>query len=573
MSINYEQMASMFGGVVDRLATATTIEELARGLFDGVETVVNTSHAGFYFFEPTTGRLRLAVARGYLRKDFDELERTATQRHPMRVIRSGKLLHVPDTLDDPLNQTQTVSGAPVIRSRLFIPVRSGDQVVGTLGLGDVRPNAYSEQTIYVLRVAASLAGVIYSRLQALDATRHSQEALSFVVDGAHLGSWDWDIASGHVTFNKRWAEMLGYELSEVPPHVSVWEELLHPDDMPEVMRTLQAHLDGHTPYYSTEHRLRTRQGDWRWVLDTGRVLLRDADGRPLRAAGIHQDIDARKRAEQALHVGRSVLERRVAERTATLDATVQLLLSEVAQRERTESHLVDYQERLARATESLVMAEEAERRRLALEIHDGIGQELTLLRLNLRDLMRQTVVDAHLKVRFAELDDAVVGIMKAARGLTTDLSPTALYTFGLREAIEGLLDRAQMQHGLRASLQWRTSGQLGDLHETIVFGAVRELIHNAVKHAAAQTLTVSCWRRSGRLWLRVADDGGGFRKGYSIDAPAVAGPGYGLFAWRERLIGVGGGLHVRQASGRGAEVDIEIGAPPLAVRPTKAVKS
>jgi len=133
--------------------------------------------------------------------------------------------------------------------------------------------------------------------------RESREYLELALTGAELGVWDWNIASGHVTFNERWARMLGYEPSEIEPDVSAWERLVHPVDREQTLAALDAHLNGTSPAYQSEHRLLSKSGEWRWVLDCGKVIERAADGRPLRAAGTHLDISARKEAELAL--GRS----------------------------------------------------------------------------------------------------------------------------------------------------------------------------------------------------------------------------------------------------------------------------
>ena len=120
-----------------------------------------------------------------------------------------------------------------------------------------------------------------------------------IVNGADVGTWEWDIHSGSAILNQRWASMLGYELAELEAHVSTWEGLLHPDDKPAVMEALSAHLRGETAHYSSEYRLRSKAGVWRWVHDIGSVILRDAAGAPLRVAGIHLDISTRKELEEA----------------------------------------------------------------------------------------------------------------------------------------------------------------------------------------------------------------------------------------------------------------------------------
>ncbi|MBU2547441.1 MAG: PAS domain S-box protein [Proteobacteria bacterium] len=126
------------------------------------------------------------------------------------------------------------------------------------------------------------------------------ENMELALRGADLGTWDWDVVTGRVVFNARWVEMLGYDPEEIEPHVNSWEKLVHPDDYPEVMEALDAHLDGRTDYYETEYRLRHKSGDWIWVLDKGKVIERDTGGLPLRACGTHLDVSARKQAEEAL---------------------------------------------------------------------------------------------------------------------------------------------------------------------------------------------------------------------------------------------------------------------------------
>ncbi len=124
--------------------------------------------------------------------------------------------------------------------------------------------------------------------------RERQERLELAIRGADLGTWDWHIPSGTMFINQRWAEMLGYGLAEVVPHVDSWTAMVHPDDSGRVKGVLAGHLAGDTDNYEIEHRLRHKSGAWVWVLDKGRVIERDALGNPLRACGTHLDITRQK---------------------------------------------------------------------------------------------------------------------------------------------------------------------------------------------------------------------------------------------------------------------------------------
>ncbi len=137
----------------------------------------------------------------------------------------------------------------------------------------------------------------------------AEQRLEMALSGADLGLWDWHIPSHHVTFNERWAEMLGYRMDEIGPDISTWERIIHPDDMPLIDSALQRHFRGETPFYETEHRLRHKDGHWIWVLDRGKVMERAEDGSPLRAVGTHLDITARKTAEVRLRESEAMLQR------------------------------------------------------------------------------------------------------------------------------------------------------------------------------------------------------------------------------------------------------------------------
>ncbi len=136
--------------------------------------------------------------------------------------------------------------------------------------------------------------------QAIEALWESNERLDLAVQGANLGTWDWNIDSGKVIYSERWAEMLGYRLQDVEPRVSFWEDLLHPDEQEGIMQAVNDHLAGRTPLYTVEQRLRHKKGHWVWVLASGKVFQRNDQGKAIRAVGIHLDISDRKRAEQQL---------------------------------------------------------------------------------------------------------------------------------------------------------------------------------------------------------------------------------------------------------------------------------
>ncbi|MBM9536350.1 hybrid sensor histidine kinase/response regulator [Desulfobulbus alkaliphilus] len=166
---------------------------------------------------------------------------------------------------------------------------------------------------------ACLFNDITERKQAEKLLRENEEHLNLVLEGANLASWDWHVPSGTLTFNDIWPTMLGYTRAEIEPHVNSWKQLVHPEDFPRVMQALDAHLEGLTSHYETEHRLRHKSGHWVWVLDKGRVIERDAAGRPLRTCGTHHDISERKHnEEERKHLQNQLLQAQKMEAIGTL---------------------------------------------------------------------------------------------------------------------------------------------------------------------------------------------------------------------------------------------------------------
>lgn len=126
----------------------------------------------------------------------------------------------------------------------------------------------------------------------------SEERLALALEGAELGIWDWDISSGRLTRNERWAKMLGYGPEEIIPDRQWWEAGIHPDDRARVMRVHREHVEGKSQAYESEYRIRSASGAWVWIRDRGRIVEWDEQGQPLRMSGTHVDISKRKHAEE-----------------------------------------------------------------------------------------------------------------------------------------------------------------------------------------------------------------------------------------------------------------------------------
>ncbi len=140
---------------------------------------------------------------------------------------------------------------------------------------------------------------IQERKQTEEALRKSEERWQLALKGNNDGIWDWNIQSHEVFFSPRWKEMLGYEEQETCEDLTQWKKRVHPDDLPGVMKVIREHLDQKIPFYITEHRVRCKDGSYKWILDRGQALW-DEGGNVIRMVGSYTDISDRKRAEVAL---------------------------------------------------------------------------------------------------------------------------------------------------------------------------------------------------------------------------------------------------------------------------------
>ncbi|WP_181685115.1 PAS domain-containing protein [Halorhabdus salina] len=144
----------------------------------------------------------------------------------------------------------------------------------------------------ILGVVGAMRDITARKIAERELKRY-KERYDLAVEAAEIGIWDWNVQTDEVQFNEQWAAILGHSPTEIDDHLDAWEQRVHPDDLPDVTAALGAHLAGETDRYECEHRMRTADGSWKWIQDIGRVTRRDEGGDPIRAVGVHIDIDDR----------------------------------------------------------------------------------------------------------------------------------------------------------------------------------------------------------------------------------------------------------------------------------------
>jgi two-component system sensor histidine kinase/response regulator len=186
-----------------------------------------------------------------------------------------------------------------LHASLAVPILFGREVTGVIEFVSKVIRKPDEELLAMLGDLGSQIGQFRERRRAEKDLHKSRERFELAMQGSGDGLWDWDLETGEVYYSPRWKGALGHEDHEIRNVFEEWEKRLHFDDRDRALATLQAYLEGKTPTYELEHRLKHKDGSYRWILARG-VALRDTSGKPYRMAGSHTDITARKQAEEAV---------------------------------------------------------------------------------------------------------------------------------------------------------------------------------------------------------------------------------------------------------------------------------
>jgi len=362
---------------------------------------------------------------------------------------------------------------------------------------------------------------ITARKKAEDALRRSEERFDLAVRGSNDGIWDWKIATGEVYFSPRIHELLHCLPGGSPHRVESFNAHLHPEDHDRTWAAIRSHLDDRVPF-DVEYRLRTKDGQYRWFRCRGQAVWDDA-GKPFRMAGSLTDIHDRKMDEESL-------------RQAQADA------------------LLARQE----FTQRLISAQEQERKRIAGELHDSLGQDLSLIKNRIQ-----------LALACNGLPPAVVNHLEAASKIATDslnevrnlahhLRPLPIEQSGLTDSLETLVQEVSESSAIHFDRQFENVDDLFPGEQaTMLYRIAQEALNNLVKHSQATAASATLQRDLHCVRLRIEDNGRGFDKG-SVLGPGTTRTGIGLTSIDERVRMLGGSLEIRTGPGQGTSLQLEI---------------
>jgi PAS domain S-box-containing protein len=232
---------------------------------------------------------------------------------------------------------------------------------------------------------------------------------------------------------------------------------------------------------------------------------------------------------------------------------IQCLIWDVGERKRAEAELRKYQERLRNLALELSLVQERERRRIAIDLHDHIGQNLAISKMRL-EAVRETFRDINILEPLNEVYSLIVQTIQDTRSLVFELSPPVLYELGFEAGVEWLAESIQCEHGIIVEcVHERATKPLEEDLQILLYQIVRELLLNVVKHALASKVKVSIMRQKGMILIRVEDNGVGFSPASITHAQGVRG-GFGLFSIRERINYLGGKLEIESDVKSGTKI-------------------
>lgn len=373
--------------------------------------------------------------------------------------------------------------------------------------------------------------------QAAQKLIESENRFRTMADGLPLIVWVHDHEGKQQFVNKTFLEFFGVTQEDVKK--DSWQILVHPDDADAYANEFFACVRNQRPFHG-QTRVNRFDGEWRWMESWSRPRF-SSIGEYLGHVGTSADITDRKTAEEALKDLTKNLELRIKERIAFAE-------------ERTRQ--------LQQLALELSNAEDIERKRLAMILHDDLQQQLGALRFNLFTLLPEDSITAETKERLLQFEGLIDQAIKKTRSLSHELSPPVLHQSGFLAALNWLIKDVQEKHGQQVTLKSMSEAEPeSSAVASILYRSARELLFNALKHSGTKTAFIEADVEGDFIKFSVKDHG----KGCDVEmikARTNDAPGFGLFNIKERINFLGGQFEIDSIPGNGCCVALRVPKKP-----------
>ncbi len=372
-----------------------------------------------------------------------------------------------------------------------------------------------ERTADLMMTNEQLRREIEERKKAEEALKRSETGLAEAQRIAHLGNWDWNIVTNELRWSDEIYRIFGLTPKEFGATYEAFLDAVHPDDREFVQQAVNKAVYEHVPY-SIDHRIIRPDRTKRTVHEEGEVFF-DKSGKPIRMIGTVHDITDRKRAEEALR---------------------------------------ESEEKLRFLSSQLLTAQEKEGKRIAQELHDGIGQSLTAIKFSVENSLKQTDKSTAMPGNTLE---AVVPMIQEAieevRRISMDLRPSILDDLGVLATITWFCREFQtIYSGIRIQKQIDIQeNEVPDHLKTVIFRVLQEALNNVAKHSKAELMRLYLRKTGGTIELAIEDNGLGFDLEDTLSVESTK-RGLGLTSMRERTELSGGSFAIQSTRGAGTIV-------------------
>jgi len=493
------------------------------GRFQGVVAILITSDYFNKFYKSIDvgpgGFLDLVRSDGYslIHEPYSEIYTTINfSKHPLFTQQLPKasfgtyFSQSPITSKTYLRSYRAVTGFPIVA----VISLSKDDIFNRWGWRAWRQGI---SAVILLALVFILSMVIFSHLKKLEiaeeALRQSQDDLNRAQSVAQTGSWRLVMPHNELIWSDETYRIFGIPQGGLLNY-ETFLGAVHPEDREFVDQKWTKALQGEP--YDIEHRIIVGNAI-KWVREKAELEI-GSQGELIGALGTVQDITERKQAEEEIRA---------------------------------------YQQKLRSLTSELFLTEERQRRQLATDLHDHIGQTLAVAKIKL-GVLRKVAEPSELTIPLGEVQKLIEQMMQEIRSLTFELSLPVLYELGFEAAVEWFAKHVRDIHGIQMDVEREMHPiRLKDEIKLLLFRSVRELMLNIVKHAQAKHARVTISPQSELLRIEVEDDGLGI-PGLKDLARFGDSEGFGLFSIRERLDQVGGHLQVQSKEGHGTLVILTI---------------
>lgn len=479
-------------------------------VIDAATAIEDMDCGGIYLVNPSSGAIDLKYSKGLSAKFVKQVSHYEKDSANLRLIMKGKPAFIEHSkLEIPQHKAEHLEG---LKAMAIIPMLYQGQVVACMNVASHTQKDISNSAQHVLEIIASQASIAIARLMIEEILKESEERYRLLVENVNLGITLIDSDYNIIMTNTATGQMFKKDASE---------------------------LVGKKCFREFEKRERN---------------CAHCPGKEAMDSGLPQEVESEAVLDDGTRIPVFLRAFPIISPKGVSSGFIEII-EDITERKLAEKKLADYQKKLRSLASELSLTEERERRIIATDLHDHIGQSLAISRIKLKAL-QDSVSSVELAKPLEEVQELIEQAIDYTRTLMFKLSPPMLYDLGFESTVEWLTEQLEKKHGVSTFFKDDESPKpLEDEVRTLLFQAVRELLVNIAKHAQATLTKVSIQKDGKNIRIDIKDNGIGFDIS-KIGPHEDKTGGFGLFNIRERLDFIGGHFEIKSKPGKGTHVTI-----------------